>query len=308
MAFTKWGPYTHLHLVWALIPIKPRTQWAFTLQVMCSSALIHLLLHPSSNTMWTTAGNYLLGNLSLVIVSFHSLDMHLAWLALIHWLLHPNPTRTTTAARNYLLGNLSPLIVSVHSLDMHLAWLGPVPQSTIVGGGGGFPVWICFLTIVPSSPPSLANKQTKNLKEKKTKKKHTHTLWLWFQVISGALQQQMIVLTPARRRHHPPTATRAPTIPFLLLKSLSDGLCASRNSSDSGTQALKRVSVVGCCPHWVRRTDGRTTAPPSSINDQSGSFKTPISPPPLLSPPSPPSHQAPPYLNQRWAGAQLEAD
>jgi hypothetical protein len=121
MAFTKWGPYTHLHLVWALIPIKPHTQWAFNLQVMCSSALIHLLLHSSSNTMWTTAGNYLLGNLSLVIVfvSFTRYSPGLTGLDSLAIIL--NPTRTTTAVRNYLLGNLSPLIVSVHSLDMHLA-------------------------------------------------------------------------------------------------------------------------------------------------------------------------------------------
>jgi hypothetical protein len=92
VAFTKWGPYTASPCVWALIPINPATQ------EMCSSALIHLLLHQSSNTMSTMARNYLLGNLSLLIVSFHSLAiyyMHLAWPALIHLLLYPTPTWTT---------------------------------------------------------------------------------------------------------------------------------------------------------------------------------------------------------------------
>jgi hypothetical protein len=200
---------------------------------------------------------------------------------------------------------------------MHLAWLGPVPQSTIVGGVGSFPVWICFLTIVPSSTPSLANKQTKNLKEKKNKKPqvkkknknntdtHTHS-------DCGFRSFQVLCSNRWSYLHHHGGATTHPRQPqhplfhsFFLSLFLMDGLCASRNSSDSGTQALlKRVSVVGCCPpHWVRRTDGRTTAPPSSINDQSGSFKTPICPPP----PSPP----PPQVirpHPIWTGTQLEAD
>jgi len=196
---------------------------------------------------------------------------------------------------------------------MHLAWLGPVPQSTIVGGVGSFPVWICFLTIVPSSTPSLANKQTKNLKEKKNKKPqvkknnknnththtHTHTHsdcdFRSFQVLCSNRWSYL---------HHHGGATTHPRQPqhplfhsFFLSLFLMD--CAIPETPQ--TQALSTTQTSECCwllPTTLGETDGRTTAPPSSINDQSGSFKTPISPPPPLPPPPPRKSSGPTLFEQ----------